>query len=46
MLKKSDEGNLKSAFLNAVARNGWSHMLNNNVEEHSPIEFAWGASSV
>ncbi len=41
MLKKSDEGNLKSAFLNAVARNGWSHMLNNNVEEHSPIEFAW-----
>lgn len=41
MLKKSDEGNLKSAFLNAVSRNGWSHMLNNNVEEHSPIEFAW-----
>lgn len=41
MLKKSNDGNLKSAFLNAISRNGWDHMLNNVADEHSPIEFAW-----
>lgn len=41
MLKKSDEGNLKSAFLNSIARNGWEHILNNSASEHSSIDFAW-----
>ena len=41
MLKKPNDGNLKSAFLNAISRNGWGHMLNNAADEHSPIEFAW-----
>lgn len=41
MLKKANEGNLKSAFLNAISRNGWDHMLNNAAEGYSPIEFAW-----
>lgn len=41
MLKSAEEGNLKSAFLNAVARNGWEHSLNKYAEEKSPIEFSW-----
>ncbi len=41
MLKNSEEGNLKSAFLNAISRNGWEHMRNNTVNELSPIEFSW-----
>ncbi|MBS6397274.1 MAG: ATP-binding protein [Clostridiales bacterium] len=41
MLKSADEGNLKSAFLNAVARNGWEHSLYKHAEETSPIEFSW-----
>jgi predicted ATPase len=41
MLKNAGNGNLKSAFLNAVARNGWEHSLYNNVDESTPIEFAW-----
>ncbi len=41
MLKKVEEGNLKSAFLNAISRNGWEHMLNNMAPEYSSIDFAW-----
>lgn len=41
MIKKSDEGNLKSAFLNSISRNGWEHILNNSANEHSSIDFAW-----
>lgn len=41
MLKKGEEGNLKSAFLNAVSRNGWEHILNKNAVEHDAIDFAW-----
>lgn len=41
MVKKADEGNLRSAFLNAVSRNGWDHMLNNLAPAHSSVDFAW-----
>lgn len=41
MIKKSEEGNLKSAFLNAISRNGWEHILNNSADERSSIDFAW-----
>ncbi len=41
MIKKSEEGNLRSAFLNSISRNGWEHILNNSAPEHSPIDFAW-----
>ncbi len=41
MLKNAGEGNLKSAFLNAVARNGWDHSLYKNAEGNAPIDFAW-----
>ena len=33
MLERADEGSLKSSFLNAVARNGWEHMLNNKATD-------------
>lgn len=41
MLKNAEEGNLKSAFLNAVARNGWDHALYKHAEENAPIDFTW-----
>ncbi|MCD8347263.1 MAG: ATP-binding protein, partial [Lachnospiraceae bacterium] len=41
MLKNADDGILKSAFLNAVARNGWDHSLCRYVKETEPIEFTW-----
>ncbi|WP_276948561.1 AAA family ATPase [Acetatifactor muris] len=41
MIKKSGEGNLRSAFLNSVSRNGWEHILNNSASEHSSVDFAW-----
>lgn len=41
MLKNAEEGNLKSAFLNAVARNGWDHALHKHAEENAPIDFTW-----
>lgn len=41
MIKKSDDGNLKSAFLNSISRNGWEHVLNNSANAHSSIDFAW-----
>lgn len=41
MLKNAEEGNLKSAFLNTVARNGWDHALYKHAEENTPIDFAW-----
>lgn len=41
MLKNAGEGNLKSAFLNAVARNGWDHSLSKHADENTPIDFAW-----
>lgn len=44
MLKNAGEGNLKSAFLNAVARNGWDHARYKHASEQEPIEFKWGIS--
>lgn len=44
MLKNSGKGNLNSAFLNAVARNGWDHSLYNQAEPETPIEFMWEIS--
>lgn len=44
MLKNAGEGNLKSAFLNAVARNGWDHALYKHASEQEPIEFKWEIS--
>lgn len=41
MLKNAEDGNLKTAFLNAVARNGWDHALYKHAEENTPIDFAW-----
>ena len=41
MLKNSGEGNLKSAFLNAVARNGWEHSLYKHADPDAPIDFTW-----
>lgn len=41
MLDKADEGNLKSSFLNAAARNGWGHMLNKKAESDKEIRFSW-----
>lgn len=41
MLKNGNEGNLKSAFLNAVSRNGWGHILNKQVTPGEPISFSW-----
>ena len=45
MLKNENEGNLKSAFLNAVSRNGWGHILNKQVTpprlSQHPVRFAW-----
>lgn len=41
MLKNTNKGNLKSSFLNAVARNGWDHSLYKYAKEREPIEFSW-----
>lgn len=41
MLKNVDRGNLKSAFLNAVARNGWEHSLCKHAEATDVIDFSW-----
>lgn len=41
MVKNADEGNLKSAFLNAVARNGWEHMMFKHAKETETISFSW-----
>lgn len=41
MLERADEGSLKSSFLNAVARNGWEHMLNNKATDDKEIRFSW-----
>lgn len=41
MLKNAGKGSLKSAFLDAVARNGWDHSLYKHAEENTPIDFAW-----
>ena len=41
MLDRADEGTLKSSFLNAVARNGWEHMLNKRAEADKEIRFTW-----
>ena len=41
MLDRADEGKLKSSFLNAVARNGWEHMLNKDAREDKEIRFTW-----
>lgn len=39
MLK--NEGNLKSAFLNSVSRNGWDHLLYKHAEDTDVIDFTW-----
>lgn len=41
MLNKSGEGNLKSAFLNAIARNGWDHILNKKADATDVIDLSW-----
>lgn len=41
MVKNAGNGNLKSAFLNAVAQNGWDHCLCRYAEDGAPIEFVW-----
>lgn len=41
MLLKKNVGGLKSAFLNAVKRNGWDHLRNNQAEPSDAVEFAW-----
>lgn len=41
MLMNSQNGSLKTAFLNAVARNGWDHAHNKYTDENEPIEFSW-----
>ncbi len=41
MLARADEGNLKSSFLNAIARNGWEHMLNKSAADDREIRFSW-----
>lgn len=40
MLKNANDGNLKSAFLNAVARNGWNHMVDQR-QEGNVLDFSW-----
>ena len=41
MLINSQRGSLKTAFLNAVSRNGWEHARNKYVDENKSIEFSW-----
>lgn len=41
ILVNAREGNLKTAFLNAVARNNWDHARNNKVGSKEPIAFTW-----
>lgn len=41
MLINAQNGGLKTAFLNAVARNGWEHAHNKYTNEDEPIEFSW-----
>ena len=41
ILVNAREGNLKTAFLNAVARNNWDHARNNKSTSSEPIEFTW-----
>lgn len=41
MLINAQKGNLKTAFLNAVSRNGWEHARNKYTDKEKPIEFSW-----
>ena len=41
MLTHGDEGSLKSAFLNAVSRNGWNHILNHDANPEEAIQLIW-----
>ncbi len=41
MLGDWDKGNLKSAFLNAVSRNGWEHVLNKKAVSKDTIDLCW-----
>lgn len=41
ILMNAYDGNLKTAFLNAVARNNWEHARNKFVDEKEPIRFSW-----
>ena len=41
MLNDRLSGSMPTAFLREIARNGWSHCLNNQVAAGSPIDFSW-----
>ena len=41
MLKNAQDGNLKSAFLISVARNGWEHALYKHAQKNATIDFVW-----
>ena len=41
MLRNAQSGSLKTAFLNAVSRNGWEHAHNKYTPKDQPIEFSW-----
>ena len=41
LLINASEGNVKTAFLNAVARNGWDHAHNKYTSDKEPIDFSW-----
>ena len=41
ILLNANDGSLKTAFLNAVARNNWDHARNKFVGENEAIQFSW-----
>ena len=41
MLNKSNQGNLRTSFLNALSRNGWEHSLRKGADEFSTVDFSW-----
>ena len=41
MVQKASHGSLKTAFLNAAARNGWEHALNKYADDFETIDFSW-----
>lgn len=41
ILKHSDEGSEETDFLNAIARNGWSHSKNYLAEKKDAVSFEW-----
>lgn len=41
LLINAADGNVKTAFLNAVARNGWEHALYKQASDKESIDFSW-----